>query len=208
MWTSLGRASIALLVGGLVGSAGARKAAADPDPLERYGMSLGVGGGVEGFTGRDMRETAGTGGLWDVRAAFGTRMPIGVEAAYLGSVQSAHATGLDRRAALIGTAVEADARVNILPKKAFEPYVFLGAAWRRYDLIRDKYNASDVKDRDNLLEVPMGAGVGYRYRGFLVDARSEFRAAANGDLVSETGEPNKHPAMHTWDVNGRLAYEF
>jgi hypothetical protein len=176
--------------------------------VKDYGVTLTAGGGVGGFTQKEMRDATEVSGLWDVRAAFGTKKVIGVEAAYIGSAQAIDAIGLDTNAVLLGTAVEAVARVNALPEKNINPYVFVGGAWKRYDLTNVDANTSDVSDLDNLLEIPMGLGVSYRYGNFLGDVRGEFRAAAYADLVPMSDGTNESADMHTWGATARLGYSF
>src|SRR5690606_16351422 len=65
------------------------------DTLERWGISISLGGGVSGFVEDEMRDTTDDGGQWDVRVAAGLRGPIALEASYLGSAQSIDALGLD-----------------------------------------------------------------------------------------------------------------
>lgn len=179
----------------------------DGDLLARAGLALTVGGGVSGFTNEEMRDTADVGGTWDVRAAFGTRSPIALEAGYVGSAQAIDAIGLDTDAVLVGTAIEGLARVNLLPEQRINPYFFGGAAWRRYDLTNADTNTSDVVETDNLLEIPVGAGVSYRVAGFVADLRGSFRIATEEDLIrTDVGE--EAPKLHTWSASAKLGYEF
>src|SRR5688572_25871791 len=85
-------------------------AAAEPD--RDFGMSLSLGGGVEGFTDSSLAATAAPGGSWGITGQLGTRTPIAIAIGYTGSAQEVTATGLDERALLVGTALEADARFN------------------------------------------------------------------------------------------------
>lgn len=179
----------------------------DENIVSEYGLSLMAGGGVSGFTDETMRDTANVGGTWGVRAALGTRSPIGIEAGYLGSAQAVDALGLDSDAVLLGTALEALARVNILPEQRVTPYFFGGAAWSRYDVVNAETNTSDVSDSDNLLEIPVGAGVSYRFADFVADVRGEFRVATGEDLVrADIGQDA--PTLHRWSASARLGYEF
>lgn len=177
------------------------------DLLTENGLSLTVGGGGSGFVDDTMRETANVGGTWDVRAAFGTHSPIAIEAGYLGSAQTLDTFGLDEDAILLGTAVEGVARVNLLPDATVNPYFFGGAAWRRYDLTNTDTNTSDVTETDNLLEIPVGVGVGYRISGFVADLRGEFRIADQEDLLRrDIG--SERAVLHTWSASAKLGYEF
>lgn len=184
-------------------------AAEEPSAIvEEYGLALTAGGGVGGFTQEEMRDATQVSGLWDVRAAFGTRKPLAVEAAYIGSAQTIDAIGLDANAVLLGTAVEAVARVNVMPAAELTPYLFVGGAWKRYDLTNVDTNTSDVSDYDNLLEIPMGVGLSYRYASFVGDLRGEFRPAAYADMVPLGDGTTDSAAMHTWGASARLGYAF
>jgi len=210
MTTRIEKIGFAVALGGALVATPSGRASADEgdNPLQEYGLSLTAGGGVAGFTEEAMRDTADTAGVWNVRAAFGTRFPVALEAAYLGSAQNIDAIGLDSSAVLLGTALEADARVNIIPDGAVQPYAFVGAAWRRYNLTNADVNTSSVEDQDDILEIPMGAGVAYRYQNFLGDVRGEFRATTQEDLLPESGTSDEFVPMHTWGASLRLGYEF
>ncbi len=171
------------------------------------GISLTVGGGVIGFTDESMRDTTSAGGMWDVRAAIGTRSPIAVEAAYIGTAQGIDTVGLDDSAVLIGTGVEAVARVNLLPLATVNPYFFGGAAWKRYDLANTDTNTSDVNDVDNLIEIPVGVGLSYRVNGFLLDVRGALRMATEEDLIRQDPD-TEDVRLHAWTAGAKLGYEF
>lgn len=170
------------------------------------GIAISVGGGVFGFTAEAMRETTSAGGMWDVRAAIGTRSPIAFEAAYIGTAQGIDTVGLDDSARLVGTGVEAVARVNLLPLGVVNPYFFGGAAWKRYDLTNTDTNTSDVNDVDNLIEIPVGVGLGYRVAGFVLDVRGALRMATEHDLIRQ--DPDAEDVrLHAWTVGTKLGFE-
>lgn len=179
----------------------------DGSLLTRYGLSLSVGGGVEGFTDQTMRDTTDVGGTWDVRAAYGTHAPIAIEAGYTGSAQAIDAVGLDSDAMLVGTTVEGVVRVNLAPSATLNPYFFGGAGWRRYDLTNTDTNTSDVNDTDNLLEIPAGIGLGYRVGGFVADLRGQLRIATEEDLLRQDLGSDR-ARLHTWSATAKLGYEF
>src|SRR6185295_12788955 len=59
-----------------------------PDlPPSRIGVGLTLGGGATGFWQEGTRGFVDTGGMWEARLAFGTRLPVAFEAAYVGSAQ-------------------------------------------------------------------------------------------------------------------------
>jgi hypothetical protein len=176
--------------------------------LGEYGLSLTVGGGVMGFTDKTMRDTAKTGGLWDVRVGVLTNKWVGAELAYQGGLQNIEALGLDTDARLLSTTLEADARVNFIQGRwNLQPYAFAGVGWTRYELNNVNTNLSDVSDQDDLVEIPLGLGVGARASGFLVDVRGSFRPAFDNDLVP-TSNSGDHAAMHSWQAALRVGYAF
>ena len=186
-----------------------------PDPvvsekpfLERYGIGVVLGGGVEGFTDKTMRESTQVGGNWDVRAIFGTRQYLGFEAAYIGSAQGINALGLDSNAVLVGNGVQGNLRLNFTKDHLVQPFAFAGAAWRRYDLKNADFNTSAVAGSDDVLELPMGVGLGYKYRGLLFEARGEFRAVTNEDLMPSLSGNDDAAKMHRWGANANLGYAF
>lgn len=175
------------------------------------GLAISGGGGVSGFTGESARNATSAGGSWDVRLTIGTRSPIAVEVSYLGSAQAIDALGLDDSAVLLGNGVQANARLN-LATGAVQPFLFAGAAWRHYSIQNADANTSDVAGSDNVLEVPVGAGVAYRYRGFILDARGEFRASMDNELlpslVQDPLSTDNEAELHRWGVNANIGYEF
>src|SRR5262245_20515944 len=102
---------------------GARAAA---DPLDPYGyewrddqvaseigVGVIVGGGLSGFTDRAMRTvTNDVQGLWNMRATFGTRIPIGLDVAYIGTASDINALTGTQSGTLVGTTLEGALRFN------------------------------------------------------------------------------------------------
>lgn len=167
-----------------------------------YGMSASIGGGVMGFTDSAATSRSPVGGGWEARLAFGTRSIIGVEAAYTGTAQNVNALGLDNSAVLISNGVEGDVRFNLVGYMNIVPYVFGGAGWRRYDVTNAAFNVSDVRNSDDVFEIPFGAGVGYAYHGFLFDVRGTVRPTFDNQLFGKNAE------LHTWSATARLGWEF
>lgn len=179
--------------------------------LERYGVAFVLGGGVEGFTNDSMRSSTKDGGNWDARAIFGTRDWVGFEAAYIGSAQSIDALGLDGDALLVGNGVQGNLRLNLTKDSLVQPFAYAGAAWRRYSLQNQGLNTSAVRNSDDVLEIPMGVGLAYKFNGFMLDARGEFRAATGEDLMpslTDTTGDNTRAEMHRWGVNANIGYAF
>jgi hypothetical protein len=171
---------------------------------------MSAGGGVSDFTNESARDATKPAGSWEVRAIVGSRLPVAAEVSYLGSAQRISALGLESDALLVGNGVQGDLRLNIMPKEIVSPFVYGGAAWRRYDLARVNNNTSDVADHDNVIEFPVGIGLAYHYGGLMVDARGEFRAATNEDLMPalNAASANEQASLHRWGVNANLGFEF
>jgi len=179
--------------------------------MERVGFSLSAGGGVTDFTDQSMRDTTGVGGSWAVRATIGTKTPLGFEGSYIGSAQSINALGIDSNTMLVGNGLQGALRLNAVVGAPITPFLFGGVAWNHYDLANTSQNTSAISDTDNLLEIPVGLGIGGSWRGFGYDLRGEMRFATNEDLVPELSagrDTGSHADMHRWGVNATLGYGF
>jgi hypothetical protein len=143
--------------------------------------NLTLGGGVSTFVRSDVRDHTGTAGNWDLRASFGTSWPFAIEAAYIGSAQSIDAIGLDSDAVLLGNGVEGALKFQL--PLVIQPYVTVGAAWTNYRIVNADTNTSDIADKDNVFEVPVGVGIGFHPYGMSVDLRGTYRHAFNNDLM-------------------------
>lgn len=217
MMTLARKMSGAFLAAGALVAGGANAALADDArDWAEYGTSISVGAGVQDFTNDRMQNTTDMGGMWDLRMAFGTTSPVGLEAAYIGSATPINsAFGPEESATLVGTGAEGLARVNIIPLGIVTPYAFGGLAWQRYDVTGADFTTADtgIQDEDTLLEVPVGAGLAFRPYGFVADARFTYRAALGEDLVIEddTNPADSNSAragMDTWGISARVGVEF
>ncbi|MEP6859081.1 MAG: hypothetical protein ABJE66_00575 [Deltaproteobacteria bacterium] len=183
----------------------------DPYLVSGIGVGFTVGGGLTGFTDRAMRNTvsANVGGLWDARASFGTHIPIGLDVGYIGSAANINTIDGHANGTLVGTTIEAALRYNILPHNTFNPYLFAGAGWQRYDVTNMHFAQSDtgMAPHDNVAEFPMGAGFGVRdVSGFNFDLRGTFRATTDSTLLQENN--GNYAQLHSWEASGSVGYEF
>ena len=177
-------------------------------PPSVLGMEATVGGGVTGFIDETPRNTATTGGTWEARLMFGSRLPLAVEAAYIGSAQSIDALGLANNAVLVGNGAEGNLRIN-LTRARVQPYLFGGIGWTHYQLtnMSSVANTSSVLDKDDIGTVPLGAGISARLgRAFIVDVRGTYRATFNDDLFRAM--TNNNNSLQSWAAAGRLGFEF
>lgn len=187
----------------------------EPDYMERYGVTVALGGGTSGFTNDAMRDSTDLGGDWGVRLSFGTQSPLAIEASYIGSAQNIEALGLDDDAILVGNGAQAALRLNGTFDLPVQPFIFGGAAWRRYDLTNEDFNTSAVNDSDDVLELPVGLGIAGKWSGLVLDLRGEFRPTLDNDLMPTFGIDDdedigndEFAAMHRWGVNASIGYEF
>ena len=182
-----------------------------------FGMAISVGGGVVNFFDHDTRRFTGPGGSWEARLTVGTRSPLAFEAAYVGSAQNVKALGLDRNAYLLGTSFEGDARLNFTTM-ALQPYIFGGIGYTQYNVENADFNTSSIDDAEHMGHIPVGAGIGWQYGGLLLDVRGTLRAAfndglrqegeTNTDVIPDDQEGAGRAELDTWNLTGRVGFEF
>jgi hypothetical protein len=175
-------------------------------PASKIGIEALVGGGAVGFIDSAARNTVNTGGTWDARLTFGSRLPIAIEGAYVGSAQSIEALGLSTNSRLIGNGVEGDLRLNFT-NYMVQPYIFGGAGWTHYQITNSSTNTSSVLSSDDVGTVPLGAGISIRpAKGFLIDVRGTYRAVFDDTMFDRI--TNSNNSMQNWSALGRLGFEF
>lgn len=176
------------------------------------GVAVQLGGGVSNFISEETRDRTNVGGHWDVRVTVGTRSLVGLDLAYVGSAYDIHFgdQGLDPDAAIVGNGAEGALRLqaplSLGTGYLLQPYAFGGLGWVRYDVVNADFNTSPVAEDDNVLTVPLGAGVGFGYRGFIADARFTYRPVFDDDRLFPAGED--FADLQTWNVGLTLGYEF
>ncbi len=182
----------------------------EPGMKSGIGVGVALGGGVGGFTDQTMRDaTSSVGGLWDLRVAIGTHVPLAFEVGYAGSAVNLRSLG-QANGTLVGTSLVAALRYNILPHANFNPYVFAGAGYQRYD-VRDAQLAqsdSGIVGQDEIAVFPVGVGLSYRDRsGLTADLRGTYRATTESALVLDvmTGTPAE---LDSWEAGAAIGYEF
>lgn len=177
--------------------------ARQPSLYERWGIVVALGGGVEGFASADNTKTQ-TGGGWNVRATIGTKSLFGFEASYFGSAQSIDALGLSDNAVLVGNGVQGSLRLNLTPQYDVGVFLLGGLAWRHYDLANTNTTTADVRSSDDVMEVPVGAGVQYVYRRMLFDVRGDYRFTRYSNMMVTASSSD----MNRWGVQGNIGYQF
>lgn len=178
-----------------------------------YGVAVLVGGGVTGFTDRAMRNTMqnSVDGTWDLHLTLGSHIPIAFEAGYIGSAGRINSLTTTQFGTLVGTTVEGAVRWNVLPHNAFDPFLFVGVGWQRYDITNASFRLSDqgINDSDNMIVYPMGGGVQWRdSSGLVIDVRGTYRPTTDYNLVSERSANGAFVPMHSWAATLSGGYEF
>lgn len=186
--------------------------------MSGIGTSVQIGGGVFGFTSQGTDDFMDPGGTWTARVVVGTRMPVALEAAYMGSANTLDALGLDSDSVLLSNGAEANVRWNVLSTLFgssldtgighVDPYVFSGIGYRRYSLVNDDFNTSSVKENDNVGEVPIGGGLSWMIGGIAIDLRGEYRLAFDDDLLAVNGRRTDSTELNTWNAAARIGWEF
>jgi hypothetical protein len=178
-------------------------------PPSRIGIEATVGAGAVGFIDETARNATQTGAAWDARLMFGSRLPLAIEGAYVGSVQNIEALGLGTSSLLLGNGVEGTLRVN-LSRARVQPYLFGGVGWTRYQLTNAQSNTSSLLGSDDVGTVPLGAGLSARLGpGFILDVRGTYRATFGGDMFQGLAlNTDSSNAMQTWSAAGRVGFEF
>jgi hypothetical protein len=171
-----------------------------PTLVTPFGMSAMVGGGVAQFIDSTANTNAPLGGEWTGRVTFGTRSFIGAEVAYLGTAQAIDALGVEDKAFLLSHGLEASLRLNATTG-ALQPYLTAGLGWRNYSVQNTLYNTSDIASSDNVMEIPVGVGLAYRYAGFVADLRLDVRPTFYEQLIGST-------SLSNWGVGAKLGWEF
>jgi hypothetical protein len=167
------------------------------------GIGLSAGAGLTGFSDGAMRDVTDVGLAWDARLTLGTRSMLALEAAYVGSAQGVDLMVED--VTLIGHGAEAAGRLNLgtLP---VQPYVVAGLGWTRYKVYYDD-TPLNVSTDDDILTVPLGAGVGFHLAGVLIDVRGSYRFAFDDELFRDEADFEERPAFDNWAVTARAGVE-
>jgi hypothetical protein len=183
--------------------------AAPMSPSSGFGMAISAGGGVTGFTEKGSRNAADTGAMWEARLTFGTRLPVGLDLAYVGSAQTLNVAGLSSNASAVGNGGEADLRLQ-WPKGMFRPFAFGGIGWTHYSIARSSTTGTAILNGDDVGTVPFGAGIAIgKVNGLTFELRGTGRYAFDDQLFDNvyagTGQSSR---LHSWAVTARLGAEW
>ena len=178
-------------------------------PPSRLGVEATVGGGVTGFVDELARSVTNTGGSWDARMTFGTRLPVAVEVAYIGSAQGIVALG-PGNAILLGNGTEGTLRINFTTAP-IQPYVFGGGGWTHYQVTNTPAPLASMRSGDNVGTVPTGIGLSLRLtKELVIDLRGTYRFTFNDHLFDVPNSPagTANPGLDSWNAIARIGFEF
>lgn len=184
----------------------------DSDRPSTVGLSLVASGGVTGFTNQVLRDVTSNpvNGLWSLRATIGSRTPIGLDVAYVGTAVSLNSLAGSSSGTLLGTTLEGAVRFNAWPHYDWNPYVFAGVGWQRYDVSGTTFTrvVDGIADSDNSITFPLGVGLSYRHTsGLVLDLRGTFRFNTNSGLVANSLESSDTAPLHTWEASAGVGFE-
>lgn len=182
----------------------AAPAAAQGDDSPDRGVALSAGGGVTGFASDPTNDTVDTGGAWEARVLFGSRLPVGLEAAYIGSANPVDS--LTGNATLIGHGLEGSVRVD-LGDLDIQPYAFGGLGWIHYDIRSDRELALNLASDDEVVTLPAGGGIRWQRGRTIFDLRGTYRFAFDEELISDEGDLRKRESLDTWAATFRVGIE-
>jgi len=176
----------------------------------RFGWAVMVGGGYQDFTNGTMRNLTSGGGSWAARLVGGLNSFVGFEAAYVGSARNIQPLGLSSNSTLVSNGVEGTLRINVpirMYTSLLEPYGFVGLGWSRYSI--NNYNAIVTSDfttsADNVMTVPVGGGIAYAYKAFIVDARASWTPTYYNNLLTNGSTSG---TLNNWGVGGQIGFAF
>jgi hypothetical protein len=176
---------------------------AEPYYATGFGMAITAGGGATGYLEPDARSMTRVGPGWDARLHLATRSIIGGEVGYFGGLSGVRGVpGLDANTDILRQGVEAAARLNVV-SGLVQPYLLGGVGWTNSRITGTTFNNSDVSSLDNFVHFPVGAGIGFHYRGLLVDTRGVFRPTFGDTMLNA-----ENARMHTWEGKLNAGWEF
>jgi hypothetical protein len=181
------------------------EAQARPHLLTPYGESLVVSGGVTKFFEDSISNLTDIGAFWEARLGFGTRLFVGLEGAYVGSARKIRAPGVDSN--LIGHGAEGDLRLNVPYSSGdwlVEPFVFGGLGWTHFHINGMRATTGTLRPSDDILTVPVGAGLTLGYDHILLEGRFTYRQTFNDDLVVFRGDGT----LKSWAAGASIGLEF
>jgi hypothetical protein len=179
------------------------------------GLALTLGAGTTDFLSKGTRRlTQGDVGVYgDLRATYGTRSYLGVEAAYTFSGRGLSSAQFGENApAIFGSSLEGLARLNYPMHSGrwfYAPFVVGGLGWTAF--FRTDEDAGDRKSinvhrTDHVGTVPVGAGFAVGYRVLRAEARFMYRPTYGESGIGAAADGSSN--MQAWFAGLAAGLEF
>ena len=168
------------------------------------GVSFTAGGGVHSFVDENIKALAPLGASYSARLLVGTRSPLALEVAYIGSAQTLMAQDIPLEAFLLSNGVESNIRLN-LGLKVVQPYLYAGIAWKQYDLTAVEADTKYIRNTAELYEYPVGGGLALRNEGVVLDFRYAYRFSGEQDLFRNVTDAVE---LNNWSATVSIGFEF
>jgi opacity protein-like surface antigen len=163
---------------------------------------LTTGAGPTNYFGSSNTMRTDVGAAWDVRATFGARSILALEAAYMGATNTVEQNSV-HNGNINSNGIDSDLRLQ-LPFRV-QPYIFGGVGWNYMTLNNSTISATQ-KTTDNQVTVPAGAGFSaYLTRHLDFDLRGTYRYIGANELQTPGGGST---VSHQWLAQARLGYAF
>jgi len=183
-----------------------------PYYLRGFGFAMMAGGMYQDFTNNTMQNATSAAGGWSARFIAGTNSIIGVEAAYTGAAIQLQGLGVTANTPyLVSNGLEGTARLNVplrMGYHLFEPYGYAGLGYSHYTISNYNANAqrlSSFTSTDDVMNVPVGGGIAYAYKQFMVDARAGWTATYYQNILNNA---NSSGTLDHWNVGGQVGFRF
>jgi hypothetical protein len=164
-------------------------------------VSFTTGAGPANYFGSSNTMRTDVGAGWDVRATFGARSIMALEAAYMGATNTVEVGGL-HNGNLNSNGIDSDFRLQ-LPTRV-QPYLFGGVGWN-YMTLNNAVVTANQKVTDNQVSVPAGAGVSAYLGHATFDLRGTYRYLGDNQIQTIGGD---HTVSHQWLAQAHFGYAF
>ena len=161
------------------------------------------------FGSSQMQSLTRAGGYWDVRLVLGLRRVLAVELAYLGTANPVLPPAVETRGSLVDNGAEVNLRINIpfisRDGSYLLPYALAGVGWQHYRVVNSD-DTGMLARGDDLLSIPVGAGLTIGHRHLYLDTRFTYRFTQYEDLIPANGRTNEE--LRHWAFGGNFGYVF
>lgn len=196
----------------------ARAETGPAEPARRVGWSLSLGAGVGQFASDGMEEVTDPGVAYDLRLHLGTERLVGVEAAYVGSVQDVGVPG-GEGGAFVGSGIEGTVRLNLdrVPGASFgatlgglrvSPFLFAGVGWSHWDLVNADATTASLLGATDAFVFPVGGGLSATSGRWVFEGRFTWREATGGDVMQPPTPDDLDDSLDAWRVTAAVGLRF